>query len=89
MTGGLEGLPNWAGQGVGLVSRMLPAADILKEITDDAVRLLENARTLIYEQLVIRVASRLPGGMPFPPGIPLSPWVTVTRWRWPFSIQTK
>jgi NAD(P)H-dependent flavin oxidoreductase YrpB (nitropropane dioxygenase family) len=49
VTGDLEGLPNWAGQGVGLVSRMLPAADILKEITDDAVRLLENARTLIYE----------------------------------------
>ena len=49
MTGDLERLPNWAGQGVGLVSRTLPTADIVKEITDDAVRLLENARTLIYE----------------------------------------
>ena len=47
--GDLEGLPNWAGQGVGLVSRILPAADIVKEITEDAVRLLENARTLICE----------------------------------------
>ena len=49
VTGDLEGLPNWAGQGVGLVNRILPAADIVKEITEDAVRLLENARTLIYE----------------------------------------
>ena len=49
VTGDLEGLPNWAGQGVGLVNRILPAADIVKEITEDAVRLLENARTLICE----------------------------------------
>ena len=49
VTGDLEGLPNWAGQGVGLISRIMPAADIVKEITEDAVRVLENARTLIYE----------------------------------------
>ncbi len=49
VTGDLEGLSNWAGQGVGLVGRILPAADIVKEITEDAVRLLENARTLICE----------------------------------------
>ena len=49
MTGDLEALPNWAGQGVGLISRVMPAADIVKEITEDAVRVLKNAETLIYE----------------------------------------
>ena len=49
VTGDLEGLPNWAGQGVGLIRRIMPAADIVKEITEDAVRVLGNARILIYE----------------------------------------
>ena len=49
VTGDLEALPNWAGQGVGLISRVMPAADIVKEITEDAVRVLKNAETLIYE----------------------------------------
>ena len=40
--GDLERLPNWAGQGAGLISYILPAADIVKDVTDDAVRLLEN-----------------------------------------------
>ena len=49
VTGDLEELPNWAGQGVGLISRIMPAADIVKEITEDAIKLLGNARTLISE----------------------------------------
>ena len=51
----LEGILNWAGQGVGLINRILPAADIVKEITEDAVRVLENARTFIHEQLTILI----------------------------------
>ena len=49
VTGDLEGLLNWAGQGVGLIKNILPAANIVKEITEDAVRVLENARTFIHE----------------------------------------
>ena len=48
VTGDLEGLANWAGQGVGLINRIMPAADIVKEITEEAVRALGNAQTLIY-----------------------------------------
>ena len=55
VTGDLEGLLNWAGQGVGLIKNILPAADIVKKITEDAVRVLENARTFIHEWLTILI----------------------------------
>ena len=48
-TGDLEGILNWAVRGVGLIKNILPAADIVKKITEDAVRVLENARTFIHE----------------------------------------
>ena len=49
VTGDLEGLPNWAGQGVGLVDRIQPAAEIVKELVEDAVRVLLKANDLIKE----------------------------------------
>lgn len=49
VTGDLEGLSNWAGQGVGLVDRIQPAADIVKELAEDAVRVLRKANDLIQE----------------------------------------
>ena len=49
VTGDLEGLPNWAGQGVGLVDRIQPAAEIVKELVEDAVRVLRKANDLINE----------------------------------------
>ena len=47
VTGDLEGLSNWAGQGVGLVDRIQPAAEIVKELAEDAVRVLRKANDLI------------------------------------------
>lgn len=40
MTGDIEALPNWAGQGVGLVTRVQPAAEIVEELVADAERIL-------------------------------------------------
>ena len=40
MTGDIEALPNWAGQGVGLVTRVQPAAEIVAELVADAERIL-------------------------------------------------
>lgn len=40
MTGDIEALPNWAGQGVGLVTRTQPAAEIVRELVADAERIL-------------------------------------------------
>jgi NAD(P)H-dependent flavin oxidoreductase YrpB (nitropropane dioxygenase family) len=40
MTGETEALPNWAGQGVGLVTRVQPAAEIVRELVADAARIL-------------------------------------------------
>jgi len=40
MTGDIEALPNWAGQGVGLVTRVQPAAEIVDELVADAERIL-------------------------------------------------
>jgi NAD(P)H-dependent flavin oxidoreductase YrpB (nitropropane dioxygenase family) len=39
-TGDIEALPNWAGQGVGLVTRTQPAAEIVAELVADAERIL-------------------------------------------------
>src|SRR4051812_46793099 len=46
MTGDVEPLPHWAGQGVGLVTREQPAADIVRRLVDEAgmvIRSLEQA----------------------------------------------
>ena len=40
MTGEMEALPNWAGQGVGLVTRIQPAAEIVRELVAGAERIL-------------------------------------------------
>jgi hypothetical protein len=40
MTGDTEPLPNWAGQGVGLVTHVQPAAEIVRELNDEAERVL-------------------------------------------------
>jgi NAD(P)H-dependent flavin oxidoreductase YrpB (nitropropane dioxygenase family) len=40
MTGEIEALPNWAGQGVGLVTRVQPAAEIVRELVAGAERIL-------------------------------------------------
>jgi NAD(P)H-dependent flavin oxidoreductase YrpB (nitropropane dioxygenase family) len=40
MTGEIEALPNWAGQSVGLVTRVQPAAEIVAELVTDAERIL-------------------------------------------------
>ena len=50
VTGDLEGLSNWAGQGVGLVDRIQPAAEIVKELAEDAVRVLRKAESLINDR---------------------------------------
>ncbi len=39
--GDIEALPMWAGQGVGLVDRVQPAGEIVREIAEDAKRILE------------------------------------------------
>ena len=49
VTGDLEGLFNWAGQGVGLVNRIQPAADIVKKISEKAVQVMRKANDLIRE----------------------------------------
>ena len=49
VTGDLEGLSNWAGQGVGLITRVQPAADIVREITEEAIQVLKKASALIRE----------------------------------------
>lgn len=40
MTGDTEPMPNWAGQGVGLVTRVQPAAEIVREIAEEAEQTL-------------------------------------------------
>ena len=49
MTGDLEGLSNWAGQGVGLVNRTQAATDIVKEIAEEAVQVMRKANDRIRE----------------------------------------
>lgn len=43
VTGDTEPLSNWSGQGIGLATRVQPAADIVHEIVDDAERVLQEA----------------------------------------------
>ena len=40
MTGDVETLPNWAGQGVGLVTQAQPAAEIVRELVSEAESIL-------------------------------------------------
>jgi len=44
MSGDTEPMSNWAGQSVGLVTRIQPAADIVREIVEEAERALAAAR---------------------------------------------
>ncbi len=39
--GDIEAFPIWAGQGVGLVNRVQPAGEIVREIAEDAKRILK------------------------------------------------
>ena len=50
VTGDLEGLSNWAGQGVGLVDRIQPAAEIVRQLAEDAVQVLQKAASLIKDR---------------------------------------
>jgi nitronate monooxygenase len=43
MTGDTEPLSNWAGQGVGLVTRVQPAAEIVRELVEEAEQALADA----------------------------------------------
>jgi nitronate monooxygenase len=45
-TGEIEAMVMYAGQGVGLVDRIQPAAAIVHEVCDEALRVLDRARTL-------------------------------------------
>ena len=47
LTGDTESLPNWAGQGIGLVTKRQPAADILTEIVTGAERVLREKFALL------------------------------------------
>jgi NAD(P)H-dependent flavin oxidoreductase YrpB (nitropropane dioxygenase family) len=38
--GDIDALPHWAGQSVGLVSKIQPAADIVRDIVDEATAIL-------------------------------------------------
>jgi NAD(P)H-dependent flavin oxidoreductase YrpB (nitropropane dioxygenase family) len=40
MEGDIDAMPHWAGQSVGLVSKLQPAGDIVREIADDAAAIL-------------------------------------------------
>ncbi len=46
MTGDIEAMPLWAGQGVGLVRRKQPAATIVREITAEARAVMAAGATL-------------------------------------------
>jgi NAD(P)H-dependent flavin oxidoreductase YrpB (nitropropane dioxygenase family) len=39
--GNIEGFPLWAGQAVGLVKRVQPAGEIVREIAEEAQRILK------------------------------------------------
>jgi len=39
--GNIEAMPHWAGQGVGLVTQVRPAANIVREISEEAQRTLQ------------------------------------------------
>ncbi len=44
--GDIDALPMWAGQSVGLVSKIQPAADIVREIVDEARSVLQGIHAL-------------------------------------------
>ena len=46
-TGDIEGMVLYAGQGVGLVRRLQPAADIVREIAEGAGRALDQTARLL------------------------------------------
>jgi nitronate monooxygenase len=46
-TGEIEAMVMYAGQGVGLVNRLQPAGEIVRETADEAARILDSARGLI------------------------------------------
>ncbi|MEE8466347.1 MAG: nitronate monooxygenase [Dehalococcoidia bacterium] len=50
VTGDLEGLSNWAGQSAGMVDRIQPAAEIVREIAEGAVAVLRGASALVQDQ---------------------------------------
>ena len=48
-TGDVEAMALYAGQGVGLTRRVQPAAEIVREVADEAVRVLDGARGVIHD----------------------------------------
>jgi nitronate monooxygenase len=51
-TGKIEEMMMYAGQSVGLVDRLLPAGEIVREVADEAARVLERARSLIRSEVM-------------------------------------
>ena len=47
VTGDIEALPLWAGQGVGLVTRVQPAAEIVHELAEEAESVLRHCAGLV------------------------------------------
>jgi NAD(P)H-dependent flavin oxidoreductase YrpB (nitropropane dioxygenase family) len=45
-TGAIEAMSLWAGESVGSVRRMQPAAEIMRELVDEAERLLRGEKSL-------------------------------------------
>lgn len=50
VTGQLEAVGAWAGQGVGLVKRIQPAAEIVRELADEAERVLRHCAALVHAE---------------------------------------
>lgn len=50
ITGDLEAVGAWAGQGVGLVKRIQPAAEIVRELAEEAVRVLRDCAALVQAE---------------------------------------
>src|SRR5262249_20284142 len=51
-TGEIEAMMMYAGQSVGLVDRLLPAGEIVRQVADEAARVLERTRGLIGSDVV-------------------------------------
>ena len=54
MRGNIAAMPNWAGESVGGVKRLQPAADIVSELAEEAERLLSRASRGADERTLIR-----------------------------------
>ena len=56
-TGDIEAMVMYAGQGVGLIDRIQPAGEIVREVADEAARVLDRTRSLIRSQVTAGAAA--------------------------------